>query len=461
VLRSRVGTIIDDDEGHLWLGVRAGIVRISPAEFDSPTGESRRIRYALYDASDGLRGDLVPLGYPGVVRTPDGTLWFVTTDGLAVVDPHRLSKTRLAPPVAIEGVIADERQVEPLAGLPLPPLTSILRVDYTALSFAAPAHVHFRYRLDGFDNQWVDAGARRQAFYTNLPPRRYRFRVTAENESGADWEFSIRPTFYQTAWFYAACTMLSLLAGWAAWRARVGQVRRGFTLVLAERARIAREIHDTLLQSLVGVAVQFTALSTELESSPVSAKEHLTKLRRQIEIYIREARRSIWDLRSPTLDARDLAAALRLTGEQMIGDTPLRLEFRVSGTPRRCSPRVEEQLLRIGQEAISNAVRHAQATSVLVELAYGDRSMLLRIVDDGRGFDPEDPGSQVHWGLAIMNERAQLIGARLEIVSRPGRGTRIELVVPSFADEGTQDGIRDWPGRASAPLSAPDGLHNV
>src|SRR5262249_1268773 len=157
------------------------------------------------------------------------------------------------------------------------------------------------------------------------------------NNSGAVWEFSIRPTFYQTNWFYAASFVTLLLAAWGAWRVRVGQVRRRFSFVLAERARIAREIHDTLLQSLVGVAVQFNTLSNEVETSPASASEHLTRLRRQIEMYIREARRSIWDLRSPTLEGTDLAVALRQEAERILSDTSLRLEFRVTGTPHGCA----------------------------------------------------------------------------------------------------------------------------
>jgi signal transduction histidine kinase len=229
--------------------------------------------------------------------------------------------------------------------------------------------------------------------------------------------------------------------------------------VLAERARIAREIHDTLLQSLVGVAVQFKTLSMEVESSPETAGDHLTALRRQIEMYIREARRSIWDLRSPALEQTGLAAALRKTAERVVNGTSVQFDYQVTGAPRLCPPRIEEQLLRIGQEAISNVVRHADATCVRVTLAYGDHDLTLRIVDDGRGFDPDTPSSQVHWGLAIMNERAQMIGGRLEVVSSPGSGTAVELVVStgSVPTAGTGESIPDWPG--SATVSTP-GAHD-
>jgi signal transduction histidine kinase len=464
VFRGTVETIIDDDEGYLWIGVRAGLVRVDPRELQMPTGESHSVKYTLYDTSDGLLGDVLQAR---AARTPDGRLWFATNNGLAVVDPRRLSKRRLPPPITIEGVNADQRQFDPIAHLSLPALTSNLRIDYAALSFAAPARVRFRYRLEGFDRDWIDAGGRRQAFYTNLPPRSYRFHVVAANDgvwndSGAAWEFSIRPKFYQTNSFYAALIVALMLAAWAAWRVRVGQERRRFSFVLAERARIAREIHDTLLQSLVGVAVQFKTLAMELESSPSAASDHLTKLRRQIETYIREARRSIWDLRSPTLEGTDLGSALRHVAERMINGIPLRFDFHVTGTPRVCPPRIEEQLLKIGQEAISNVVRHANARALGVELAYGDSEVVLRIADDGRGFEPDGgAGSQVHWGLTIMSERAQMIGARFDLASHPGRGTEIEVVVPVLAGAGAakRDRLPDW--STDAPLSAADRRPNA
>lgn len=439
--RRTVTGIIEDDEGHLWLSTKDGIIRVSAEDLDAAVqNRAHTVAYTFYDESDGLLGDLISGGNSTVGRRPDGTLWFLTRSGLAAIDPTRPARERVPAPVKIEAVVADRHALTAAAGVTLPPLTSNLRIDYTALSFAAPSRIRFHYRLEGLDTGWVDAGTRRQAFYTNLPPRQYRFQVTADNdgvpsESAAVWEFSIRPTFYQTNWFYAACTVTLVFVVWMSWRLRVAQVHRRFSLVLQERARIAREIHDTLLQSLVGVAVQFTALATELEQSPRSARDHLITLRRQIETYIREARRSIWDLRSAMLEASDFASALRSTGEAVAASTGMHFDFRFTGPVNCCPPTAQEQLLRIAQEAVANIARHSGATRFRVEVTIreGD-AIVLRVIDDGRGFNEHGPESTGHWGLAIMRERAQLLGGHLIVTSTPDHGTEVEVVVPALGN---------------------------
>jgi signal transduction histidine kinase len=312
---------------------------------------------------------------------------------------------------------------------------STLRIDYTALSFSAPTKVRFRYRLEGFDTQWVDAGTRRQAFYTNLPPRPYRFQVTAindgiESERSAIWDFSIQPRFYQTGWFYGACVVTMMLTAGGLWRLRSNQIQRRFALVLAERARIAREIHDTLLQSLVGVAIQCESIARQVDSAPQAAGACLTQLRKQVEFFIRETRQSIWDLRSPTLLATDLSQALAQTGERATSDARIGFGFSVIGTPRRCPAKVEEHLLRIGQEATSNAARHACATKLTMQVRYCDDSVTLRVMDDGCGFEVGSAQADGHWGISMMKERAHLVGGSVRIVSSPGVGTEVEVVVP-------------------------------
>jgi signal transduction histidine kinase len=208
-----------------------------------------------------------------------------------------------------------------------------------------------------------------------------------------------------------------------------------FAVVLDERARMGREIHDTLLQGLVGVAVQFKVIAEHLHSSPDAAKERLERLRKLVEHYICETRQSIWDLRSPTLEAADLISALRQAGETITADKNVQFELVVTGKPYRCDPKVEEQLLRVGREALSNAVRHADPNRVRVDLAYGPDTVLLRVTDDGSGFSPDDPGfsAGTHWGLTSMRERAQQINAKFHLVSAPGKGTELELIVPSAA----------------------------
>jgi ligand-binding sensor domain-containing protein/signal transduction histidine kinase len=433
-----VQAIVEDHEKHLWLGINSGIVRIESGEFDKAVADrSHRLKYSLYDIFDGVGGNPFSRGYPSVVRAGDGTLWFFTSNGLAIINPRQLEKHRLPPMVRIEAVSVDDRELALTSELSLPPQTGRLQIDYTALSLTVPIKVRFRYLLEGFDSDWVEAGTRRQAFYTNLPPGRYRFQVIANNdgiwsEHPATWDFSIHPAVYQTAWFRALSVMIVALAVWSAWRLRVSHVRTQLSLVSNERARLAREIHDTLLQGLVGLSLQYHALSTEVETAPHLAKDRCERLREKIEMYIREARQSIWDLRSPLVEPEDFARALRQAGEIVTAGKAAHFEFIVRGTPPVRNARIQENLLRIGKEAINNAVRHASATNVHVELAYDDDSVTLRVTDNGSGFDPDDPSfsNEDHWGLNSMQERAHEIGGQLKLQTKPGGGTEVEVFAP-------------------------------
>jgi signal transduction histidine kinase/ligand-binding sensor domain-containing protein len=435
---TNVSAIVEDHEGYLWLGVGAGVVRVNPDDLEkASTDPAHTVPHALYDRSDGLAGAPGRAGFPTAARARDGTLWFVTSNGLTLIDPHRLRHNHLVPRVLIEDVTTDGGAVAPRSHLRLPSGTAHLQISYTALSFSSASKLRFRYMLEGFDDTWVEAGTRRQAFYTNLPPGTYRFRVGANthgvwSESTTPWEFSLAPAFYQTGWFYALCAVGLVSSTYTAWRYRVRQLRSQFSAVLGERARMGRTIHDTLLQSLVGVALQFDDLSSKLSVESADTQAQCRRLRDQVELYIREARQSIWDLRSPTLEKRSLAEALRELGEIVTAGQRVRFEVVTIGTPRPCDARKEEQLLRIGQEALANAVRHSEARHVRIEIRYEERSVTLRVVDDGRGFDPEqvEQRTDSHWGLVGMRERAQQIGGRLRVTSEPGQGTKVETVTP-------------------------------
>ena len=430
--------ITGDDHGNLWIGVSEGIARIRTHDFDRVVaGAVPSLPHTIYDGSDGLRGDPFPLTAPAVVRGGDGRLWFLTSDGVAVVSPESYQKNRVAPPVVIETVAADQRQVALDAAGRLPPRTANLRIDYAALSFVAPEKVRFTYLMEGFDTGWVDAGTRRQAFYTNLPPGDYRFRVRASNdgvpsEREAVWAFTLVPAFHQTRWFVALLAVVALSLAALAWRVRVQQVRGRFSAILVERTRVAREIHDTLLQSLLGVMFRLDEVSNVIDVSSESAKAQLVRLRHQVEFYVREARYSIRDLRSPILQSRGLATAMRAVGENLTGERSIAFQLDDTGTPRTDLQRIDEHLLRIGQEAITNAVRHGNAATVRVELRYHPESVVLSVRDDGKGFDtePATVPDGVHWGLRTMKERAEQIGGTLQITSAAGQGTAVEVAVP-------------------------------
>jgi signal transduction histidine kinase len=247
------------------------------------------------------------------------------------------------------------------------------------------------------------------------------------SESPAVWEFSIAPSFYQTGWFVLSACLMAAAAAASIWRLRVRQMKAKFSAILRERARIAREIHDTLLQSLYGVALRLDRIGATVAMSPQTAEHELRVLRQQVEFYVREARESIRDLRSPVLEAKDLPAALRDAVDRITNGQPVECEFHVNGRPRRADARTEANLLRIGEEAVSNAVRHAKATRVQVALGYDSDRLWLRVADDGGGFDTADPETANHWGLTTIQERSEQIGARFRLTTRPGAGTVIEI----------------------------------
>jgi signal transduction histidine kinase len=322
------------------------------------------------------------------------------------------------------------------AGTDLPARAKRLQIDYSVLNLTSPQKIRFRYRLEGFDSDWIDAGSERQAIYSNLGPRKYVFRVEADNddgmwaEPGAVWAFSVSPVYYQTPQFVVACVVLVAFLIWLIWRYRVRQMRAQFAMLVGERVRLSREIHDTLLQSLVGVALECQDMADELGPVNADHRNRFVSLRRQVEEYIREARQSIFDLRSPKLESSDLSAALRQVGQRATAGK-IAFEFTVTGTMQRWPANVEQQLLRIGQEAVVNAIRHASASTIRMELHYASSSLMLRVADDGTGFDPETAsGPDGHYGLVSMKERAENLGADFKIVSAAGQGTIVETTVP-------------------------------
>lgn len=441
-----VYSITQDSRKDLWLATASGIIRLDPGEFDRAVASpSYTMRFRIYDTSDGLAGYPVTFGDRNAVLASDGTLWFVTSRGISVADPRALARQRLPPLAAIDEARANDVRV---GGDQLPPGTSKLEIDYTAPELSSPQKTRFRYRLEGYDADWVDAGTRRVALYTNLPPRAYTFRLAVSQDDGswsqteAVWAFMLRPRFYQTWWFYGL--VLASVAGitWGAWAFRVRRLRSQFALVLGERVRLSRELHDTLLQSLVGVALEFDAVSKTLESNPTSARERVIKIREQVEEYIREARRSIWSLRSPALDTGDLVDALRDSAARAVAGHDVAFSFTQSGEARRLSSNAQHQLLRIGQEALLNAARHSGGTAITMTLRYDAASVVLTIADNGRGFDSARGAERTtdHYGLTTMQERAQQAGGTLTITSTPGRGTTVEAVVP-MRDDDDGDGV--------------------
>jgi len=391
--------------------------------------------YGIYDAANGLAG--VPLGSAAAARSIDGSLWFAIGGNLTVVDPKQLARERghAESPARIVGVSVDDQPTAPASTSTLAAGARKLQIDYTPIRLTSPRQTRFRYRLDGFDREWVDAGGRRQAYYTNLAPGQYVFRVQA-NDNGAawsapetQWAFTLQPAFSQTIWFYGLCGVGILLAAWGAAQTRVWILKGQFAATLAERTRLSREVHDTMLQSLVGIALKVQAIARRCEPHASEQQSQLVALRRQVEQHIREARQAVLDLRSPMLEVGDLATALTEIGRR-IESGPTRVEVSAESIDA-LPPAAEGELLRIGQEAITNAARHAGAARIRVDLRQQSDQVLLRVTDDGRGFDVDAMLSAAagHYGLTGMRERAARVGGSLTVRSSSD-GTFVEAIVP-------------------------------
>jgi signal transduction histidine kinase len=431
--------ILEDDSDNLWMSCNKGVFRVSKSELnDFAEGKRKSITSVSYGTADGMssrecNGGIQPAGW----KSRDGRLWFPTIKGAVVIDPNKLRINEQPPPVTIEQVIVDGQATGPSADLRLEPGARRLEFHYAGLSFLSSEKVRFKHKLEGYDNEWIDAGTRREAIYNNLAPGSYVFRVVAcnndgvWNEAGASFGFYLKPRFYQTYWFYLACALAISLLVWALYRLRIRQIRARFLAVLAERNRIAREIHDTLAQGFVGIGLQLEAVKANLVDPTEAARQHLDLAGNLVAHSLEEAHRTVWNLRSQSLEDGPLSEALSTIMKQLTEGARIEARMKVSGAERRLPIRVETHLLRIGQEAIINAVKHARAQNIEVELRFDAESVTLRVRDDGRGFDVETAPStnEGHFGLTGMRERAKQIGGRLQINSTKGMGAEIALTV--------------------------------
>jgi signal transduction histidine kinase/sugar lactone lactonase YvrE len=441
--------LLEDDTRSLWVYTACGLVRIARSEVNAWVADpARRIDFTVFGVSDGVRirqGIFNPA--PRSAKTADGRLWFLPFDGALIVNPSHLPTNLLPPPVHIEQLIADGQIYEAAQGLRLPPHVFDLVVNYTALSMVDSEKVRFRFKLEGQDRDWREVVNDRKVQYTNLPPGPYRFRVTACNNSGI-WNeqgdtlvFSIAPEYYQTTWFRAICAAALLILVWAAYQYRVRQLHREFALTLDarvdERTRIARELHDTLLQSFHGVLLRLQTASQLLRERSVEAQGELDSTINQVAEAITEGRDAVQGLRESTVQENDLARAISALGDEFVTDAAdNRPQFRVAveGTTRNLHPILRDEIYRIAAEALRNAFRHAHARKVEVEIHYDDEQFRLRMRDDGKGIDPavlSHQGSEGHFGLRGMRERATLIGGKLTVWSEVEAGTEVELRVPA------------------------------
>lgn len=428
--------LVADSSGNLWIASDKGVYCVSIKALNAfADGQSRIIQTQKYGTADGMpSSECSSGGHPSVGRSHDGTLWFTTPRGIASIQPERAEYNKVKPPVAIEQVSVDDSPVPLSSPLVVSPGHTRYEFRYAGLSFIAPQAVQYRYRLYGFDKSWIEAGTRRRAYYTNLKPGNYRFRVIAANndgvwnKTGASFYFQVKPHIYQTIWFYfALCMMLGLL-GYELYQLRMKRVALEFNATLAERNRIAREIHDTLAQGFVGISLQLEVAKRLFGDKNHALKMYLDEALALANYSLSEARRSIWDLRSQGSGDRDFPAHLATIVQQARTQSSAEISLKVTGAYRSTQENVAKELLKITQEGILNAVRHANARHIRVLLAYEETRLRITVTDDGRGFIPSrDAPSEPagHFGLTGMQERAKLIGAALHIDSQQNAGTSI------------------------------------
>ena len=447
----------------LWLAGALGILRVSPAEIEKAlTTPSYLIEGLTIGANDGLRG--LPRQrepFPTAARAADGRLWFATTGGIAIIDPKRLTMNPIPPPIVIESIKADDRVWSRVDQPQLPARTRNIEIRYAALSLTDAERVRFRYKLDGYDEDWRGPVAERQVAYTNLPPDTYRFRLTASNNDGL-WNtesstltFTILPAFYQTTWFRASLLLVLGLGGWAAYLIHMRQVARRLKLRyeerLAERERIARELHDTLLQGACGLVLQFQAVADQIPPSQPT-RQLMDDALDRADRAIAEGRKRVDGLRTGVDDDYDLADAFTRVGRELANGTGPELKVIVEGQSRPLHVVIRDETYWIGREALINAFHWAAATHLEVELIYGQHELRFRCRDDGHGIDPAvlSAGRTGHWGMQGMRERATHMGGQLEISSRIGVGTEVDLKIPgSIAYRLSHQKSRRWFGRAA------------
>lgn len=435
--------VVSDDVGGTWFHTASGICRVSSARLQQAFRDPAvHLDYQLYDARDGLRSIGAFRQWGGsAARGPDGRLWFLNSDNVAWIDPRHLHLNAVPPNVSIRSLTVDEHVMDPSLKT-LAAGVSNLQIDYTAISLRSPDRVKFRYQMEGVDKTWVDAGSRRQAFYSRLEPGKYRFHVIAANndgvwnKTGASIQFEIPPTFLQSGWFLLLCVLLAAPVLWLLYSLRMRQVtaalRSRYEERVAERERIARELHDTLLQAVQGLILKFQAVSEEIPRDSTSRRAMEQALGRAEGVLV-EGRDRVKDLRVSPAATPDLAAAIGAMAADVANEKSHRFDLSVEGTPRALDSIAGEEVMRIAQEALTNAFRHARATRIETEIIYDHSELRLRIRDNGCGIDDIilEQGRPDHWGLAGMRERAKKLHGQLEVWSRKGAGTEVELRVPS------------------------------
>jgi len=443
--------ILTDAQDHFWMACSRGLFSVSRAELlRFAAGELHRVSSSPYSPTDGQQRVIEGRSgvQPALWRMKDGIMWFSTTHGLIVLEPNR-QKSVGPLPVVIEDPLVNGKVERPAEISREAPGQKNLEINYSALSFYAANRTTFRYQLEGFDKDWIDAGVRRAAFYTNLPPGAFHFRVTACtvdglcNETGSSIDFTLASHYYQRPWFWAIVVAVLAMVVWLGYQVHIRRLREKYDVILAERSRIARELHDTLIQGFSGITMALQALAGRVKSD--EERVTLTDIISDAARCLRETRQSVAGLRSGGGSRSSLASALEDAAREIAGAKDVRLRFHLDQQLRVLPAEVQYNLLRIAREAITNAVKHSGARTIEVVLESYPDGLNLRVKDDGTGFTRDSNGASNggpggasgtlggtlgHYGLIGMKERAAQIGADIDLSSQPGSGTTVTVHLP-------------------------------
>ncbi len=500
-----VNCLLQDSSGVLWVGTAAGLAFLGPGGFQVPAGSPAALREQVlglaedkfgsiwmatsnhvlrvnrekllrgeladgdvraYGPADGLRGVEGVKRHRSVVTDLAGRIWFSLDKGISVVEPARLRSDSTPAIAQIQAILAGGRPIGTRAGIHIPGGRQRITFQYAGLSLSVPERIRFRYRLEGFDREWSDPGAAREAVYTNLPPGPYRFRVMASNPDGVWSEneaavaLEVEPLFWQTWWFRLSVVLACATAILALYRLRLHNLTRQlgvrFEERLAERTRIAQELHDTLLQGFLSASMQLH-VAVDCLPPDSTAKSSLARVLQLMSRVIEEGRNAVQGLRSSASGSFNLEQAFARVQDEVALQQDVDFRVIVQGLPRPLRPLLRDEVYRIGREALVNAFRHSRAKSVEIELEYASSQLRILVRDDGCGIDPQllYSGRAGHWGLPGMRERAERIGAKFHVWSRPAAGTEIELSVPSHIAFQPQSSPRAprWLPRLSSPKS--------
>jgi signal transduction histidine kinase/ligand-binding sensor domain-containing protein len=452
-------SMITSPSGEFWFTGGNGIFRFSEAAFRQHQADRQSPPdYALFGKADGMISTQCSIGAPNMALAFDGKLWVATVQGLAMLDLPHLSFDSAKPAIFVEDVTVGRTRQPAGRELVLPPGTHHVELHFDSISLASPEKIRFQYRMDDVDPVWLDAENSLTAVYTNIPVGTHAFRIRASNSSGV-WDRSgisfpvtEEPYFYETAWFRVLAVTVFVVILTGAYRLRLHQIRAQTNARLdervLERTRVARDLHDTLLQSFQGTLLHFQTGISLLPEHPTEAQETLQKAMHQAADAIGEGREAIQGLRSSVVEANDLAVAVRTLGEELAVGDSVAFHVKEEGAPRKLHPILRDEVYRITGEAMRNAFCHADANQIEVEIHYDDRRLRVRVRDDGKGIDPEmlsDDEREGHFGLRGMKERAKLIGSMLAVWSEVQAGTEVDLTVPAkLAYSSPNEGWRTW-----------------